>query len=56
MISYSGLAEYNEEAGTNYDVPRAIASGSCNPKRTLDEIIDRPLEWIVFTLVHADDE
>ncbi len=56
LISYSGLAEYNEEAGTNYDVPRAIASGSCNPKRTLDEIIDRPLEWIVFTLVHADDE
>lgn len=56
VVSYSGLAEYNEEMGTNYDSPRNLASGSCNPQTTLDKVIDRPLEWIVFTLVHADDE
>lgn len=56
VISYSGLAEYNEEMGTNYDSPRNLASGSCNPSTTLDKVIDRPLEWIVFTLVYADDE
>ncbi len=56
VISYSSLAEYNSEFGTDYESPRNLASGSCNPLSTLDKVIDRPLEWKVFTLVSMNPE
>lgn len=55
VISYSDFEAYNRDNDFAYENARNLASGSCNPKRTADAIIDRNLNWIPFTLVHIDD-
>ena len=55
VISYSDFKSYNAKLGNIYDNPRNLAAGSCNPLSTLEQVIDRPLIWIPFTLVHIDD-
>jgi DNA ligase (NAD+) len=56
VISYADFNRFNESCGHIYENPRNLAAGSCNPKISIDAIMDRGLAWIPFTLVYADKE
>ncbi len=56
LISYEDFRLYNEETGSNYENPRNLASGSCNPLSKVNQIKDRHLIWKVFNLVYIEDE
>lgn len=55
VISYNDFDRYLMESGEDYANPRNLASGSLSVKDPQD-IMDRHLQWIPFTLVHADVE
>ena len=55
VISYDDFERYVMESGEDYANPRNLASGSLSVKDPQD-IKDRHIRWIPFTLVHTDDE
>ena len=54
VISYDDFDRYLMESGEDYANPRNLASGSLSVKDPQD-IMDRHLQWIPFTLVYTDD-
>ena len=54
VISYADFAAFRAAAQEDYANPRNLASGSLTLK-DVDELRRRNLQWIPFTLVHADD-
>lgn len=56
VVSYADLDIVNLECGTDYDSPRNLVSGSLNPLTTVENIMNRHIVWIPFTLVHMDDD
>ena len=55
LISYADFETYVMETGEDYANPRNLAAGSLSLK-SIDELKDRHLHWIPFTLVHSDKE
>ena len=55
VISYDDFERYVMESGEDYANPRNLASGSLSVKDAQD-IMDRHIRWIPFTLVHTDDD
>ena len=55
VIAYSDFERYLMESGEDYANPRNLASGSLSVKDAQD-IMDRHLQWLPFTLVHTDEE
>lgn len=55
VISYADFEQFNMESDEEYANPRNLASGSLTLKDPL-EVKARHLQWIPFTLVHADEE
>ncbi|MBQ3700320.1 MAG: NAD-dependent DNA ligase LigA [Prevotella sp.] len=55
VISYDDFDRYLMESGEDYANPRNLASGSLSVKDPQD-IMDRHLRWIPFTLVHTDQQ
>ncbi len=53
VISYDDFERYLMESGEDYANPRNLASGSLSVKDPQD-IMDRHIRWIPFTLVHTD--
>ncbi len=54
VISYDDFERYLMESGEDYANPRNLASGSLSVKEPQD-IVDRHIQWIPFTLVYADE-
>lgn len=54
VISYADFENVNALCDVPYANPRNLASGSCNPASTVDQIKDRHLKWIPFTLVYIE--
>ena len=54
VISYDDFERYLMESGEDYANPRNLASGSLSVKEPQD-IMDRHIQWIPFTLVYADE-
>ena len=54
VISYDDFERYLMESGEDYANPRNLASGSLSVKEAQD-IIDRHIQWIPFTLVYTDE-
>lgn len=55
IISYEDFDRYLMETGEDYANPRNLASGSLSVKDSQD-IMERRLRWIPFTLVYTDHE
>ncbi len=55
VISYEDFNNFLLESDEDYANPRNLASGSLTLK-DLDEVKQRHLRWIPFTLVHTDEE
>lgn len=55
VISYHDFEQFNMESDEEYANPRNLASGSLTLK-DIDEVRQRHLQWIPFTLVHCDDD
>lgn len=55
VISYEDFEQFNIESEEEYANPRNLASGSLTLK-DVNEVKQRHLRWIPFTLVHTDDE
>ena len=55
VISYDDFEHYLMESGEDYANPRNLASGSLSVKDPQD-IMDRHIRWIPFTLVHTDED
>ncbi len=55
VISYADFEEFQAESQEVYANPRNLASGSLTLK-DVEELKRRNLQWIPFTLVHADKE
>ena len=54
VISYKDFEQFNMESDEEYANPRNLASGSLTLKN-VDEVKQRKIQWIPFTLVHADE-
>lgn len=55
LISYEDFAIINAECDNTYENPRNLVAGSLNPLTTVDNIMNRHIMWIPFTLVHLDE-
>ena len=55
VISYEDFERFLIESGEDYANPRNLASGSLTLK-DVDEVRQRHIRWIPFTLVHTDDD
>ena len=55
VISYDDFERFLMESGEDYANPRNLASGSLTLKDS-DEVRQRHIQWIPFTLVHTDDD
>lgn len=55
VISYEDFDRFLMESGEDYANPRNLASGSLTLKDA-DEVRQRHIQWIPFTLVYADEE
>ena len=55
VISYDDFDKFLMESGEDYANPRNLASGSLTLK-DVEEVKQRHIQWIPFTLVHIDDE
>lgn len=55
VISYEDFNQFVMESGEDYANPRNLASGSLALK-DIDEVKNRKIHWIPFTLVHTDEE
>lgn len=55
VISYDDFERFLIESGEDYANPRNLASGSLTLK-DVDEVKQRHIQWIPFTLVHTDEE
>ena len=55
VISYDDFERFLMESGEDYANPRNLASGSLTLKDT-EEVKQRHIQWIPFTLVHTDEE
>lgn len=55
VISYEDFNQFVMESGEDYANPRNLASGSLALKDT-DEVKNRKIHWIPFTLVHTDEK
>ena len=55
VIAYDDFERFVMESGADYANPRNLASGSLSVKDPQD-IVDRHIQWIPFTLVHIDDD
>ena len=55
VISYDDFEKFLMESGEDYANPRNLASGSLTLK-DVEEVKQRHIQWIPFTLVHIDDE
>lgn len=55
VISYADFERFNMESDEEYANPRNLASGSLTLK-DVDEVRQRHIHWIPFTLVHTDDD
>ncbi|SFG18162.1 DNA ligase (NAD+) [Prevotella sp. KH2C16] len=55
VISYEDFEQFNMESEEEYANPRNLASGSLTLKDP-EEVKQRRIRWIPFTLVYADDE
>lgn len=54
VISYDDFERFCLESGEEYANPRNLASGSLSLKDA-NEVAERHIHWIPFTLVHTDD-
>lgn len=54
VISYKDFEQFNMESDEEYANPRNLASGSLTLK-DVDEVRQRKIQWIPFTLVHRDE-
>ena len=54
VISYDDFERFVMESGEDYANPRNLASGSLTLK-DVEEVRQRHIQWIPFTLVYADD-
>ena len=55
VISYEDFDKFLMESGEDYANPRNLASGSLTLKDA-EEVRQRHIQWIPFTLVHTDEE
>lgn len=55
VISYDDFDKFLIESGEDYANPRNLASGSLTLK-DVEEVCQRHIQWIPFTLVHTDEE
>ncbi len=55
VISYEDFERFLIESGEDYANPRNLASGSLTLKE-VEEVRQRHIQWIPFTLVHTDEE
>ncbi len=55
VISYADFEKFNMESDEEYSNPRNLASGSLTLKN-VDEVRQRHIHWIPFTLVYTDKE
>ena len=55
VISYDDFDKFLIESGEDYANPRNLASGSLTLK-DVEEVRQRHIQWIPFTLVHTDEE
>ena len=55
VISYDDFERFLIESGEDYANPRNLASGSLTLK-DVEEVKQRHIQWIPFTLVHTDEE
>ena len=55
VISYDDFERFLMESGEDYANPRNLASGSLTLK-DVEEVRQRHIQWIPFTLVHIDDD
>lgn len=55
IISYADFNRFNMESEEEYANPRNLASGSLTLKN-VEEVRERKIHWIPFTLVHSDKE
>ena len=55
VISYDDFERFLMESGEDYANPRYLASGSLTLK-DVDEVRQRHIQWIPFTLVHTDED
>lgn len=55
VISYSDFERFLMEQNEDYANPRNLASGSLTLK-DIEQVKQRHIRWIPFTLVHTDDE
>jgi DNA ligase (NAD+) len=55
IISYDDFEQFNMENDEEYANPRNLASGSLTLKDP-NEVAQRNIRWIPFTLVHTDEE
>ena len=55
VISYDDFDKFLMESGEDYANPRNLASGSLTLK-DVEEVKQRHIQWIPFTLVHIDDD
>lgn len=55
VISYDDFERFLMESGEDYANPRNLASGSLTLK-DIEEVRQRHIQWIPFTLVHTDDD
>ncbi len=55
VISYEDFERFLMESGEDYANPRNLASGSLTLK-DIEEVKQRHIQWIPFTLVHTDKE
>jgi DNA ligase (NAD+) len=55
IISYDDFERFLMESGEDYANPRNLASGSLTLK-DVEEVRQRHIQWIPFTLVHIDDD
>lgn len=55
VISYADFEQFNLESDEEYANPRNLASGSLTLK-DVNEVRQRHIHWIPFTLVYTDDE
>lgn len=55
VISYADFEQFLLESDEDYANPRNLASGSLTLK-DIDEVRQRHLQWIPFTLVHVDED
>ena len=55
VIAYEDFERFLMESGEDYANPRNLASGSLSVK-SADDIKDRHIQWIPFTLVYTEEE